>query len=399
MMKRYYLLNNNIETGPYTKEELVSRGLQPTDFVRGENGSTAWSLAEKMPELNVLLTEEKKMSAGAEKPRYKITANHEVVEITRNGINGVVQPANDKMVQKEVKTFPRIPSAAPKQEPQKPIPATAPPPAKKAANTYTYYPKNSIPKRKKQTGSVNKEVFIPLLIIGAVVAGIWFAYNKFGSKNAANTNNNVAEEIAKPEDTLIAKVNVGVLDTATKHGTKPVAVTTKKTKTTDSAQVNKNKIRKDSLQVAAFSTALAKTEDSLRAIDKASASKGETTGLVTQKKPDSISNIDTSSVKQPKTYNTISDYVRIGLNKNQNGVVKDLRVNVLNISDKLLNIVVVEIGYYDANDNYQKGETLQTSKIEPGKLGQVFVPDSEISSRITYKVSLISGDDVYLMAK
>ena len=249
---------------------------------------------------------------------------------------------------------------------------------------------------------MNKEVFIPLLIIGIIGAGIWFAYNKFGDKNAGN---NSTETVVKPTDTaaIIAQTNETPVDTTTiKQVTKPVPE--KKVKKLDSLQLGVIKAKKDSLHAVA----LTKKKDSLSASVKTTTQaestklaqpKEKPAGLLPPKKSDSISATETTAIKKPKLRNTIGDYVKVGLNKNQTGVVKDLKINVRNISDKPLNIAVVEIEYYDANGKYQKGETLQTPGIGPGKVAQIKVPDSENSARIAYRVSLISGDNVYLMAK
>jgi len=47
-MKRYLLLRNNRETGPYSLEQLTAAGLQPLDLVWVEGESTSWSHPHEM---------------------------------------------------------------------------------------------------------------------------------------------------------------------------------------------------------------------------------------------------------------------------------------------------------------------------------------------------------------
>ena len=397
-MMRYFLLKNNLEKGPFTKEELMANGLQATDFVKAETGVGTWSLADRIPELNILLAEEKKKNQATEKPRYKITANHEVVEVKKNEGDTSEWQAANKNLQTEPKAFPRVPSAIPKQDIPKATPVTPQPPVRKPINT-TPYIKKTATKNKKQAGNVNKEVFIPLLLIGVIGAGIWFAYNKFGDKNTGNSS---TEEVVKPVDTIAANMSEMPADTVVNHPVKPVIE--KNVKKFDSLQVTALKTRKDSSSVVAIAKKKDSVHTNVKTIVQAEAAKQEQPkeklkGLLPPKKSDSVSAAETTAVKKPKVRNAISDYVKVGLNKNQTGMVKDLKINVRNISDKPLNIAVVEVEYYDANGKYQKGETFQTPGIGPGKVAQIKVPDSENSARIAYRVSLISGDNVYLMAK
>jgi hypothetical protein len=54
-MKKYLLLRNNQETGPYSIEQLASIGLLPLDLIWIEDDSTAWKYPEEIEELKSLI--------------------------------------------------------------------------------------------------------------------------------------------------------------------------------------------------------------------------------------------------------------------------------------------------------------------------------------------------------
>lgn len=58
-MKKYLLLRDNQESGPFSFDELASMNLKPLDLVWIENESTSWQYASEMEELKSHVTEEK----------------------------------------------------------------------------------------------------------------------------------------------------------------------------------------------------------------------------------------------------------------------------------------------------------------------------------------------------
>src|SRR5215471_885459 len=51
MYMKYLLLRDNKQTGPYSLEELIAKGLKPYDLVWLEGKSAAWRYPSEMPEL------------------------------------------------------------------------------------------------------------------------------------------------------------------------------------------------------------------------------------------------------------------------------------------------------------------------------------------------------------
>ncbi|HEX6333080.1 MAG TPA: hypothetical protein VFZ78_02575, partial [Flavisolibacter sp.] len=56
-MKKFLLLRNNRESGPFTMEELRQQGLQPLDLVWIENVSVLWKYPSEIDELKDLVQE------------------------------------------------------------------------------------------------------------------------------------------------------------------------------------------------------------------------------------------------------------------------------------------------------------------------------------------------------
>lgn len=59
-MKTYMLLRNNIESGPYTKEDLAAMGLHPLDLIWMEGISTSWQYASEIDVLAAYIKKEKR---------------------------------------------------------------------------------------------------------------------------------------------------------------------------------------------------------------------------------------------------------------------------------------------------------------------------------------------------
>ena len=97
---------------------------------------------------------------------------------------------------------------------------------------------------------------------------------------------------------------------------------------------------------------------------------------------------------------SISDFVQVNLPGYGQGPVENYQLSVQNEADFPIDLAVVDIQYFDAGGRYQKGETVYVHNIPASQVIQVQVPDSKISSRISYKVSLISAAEkkLYLIA-
>lgn len=102
--------------------------------------------------------------------------------------------------------------------------------------------------------------------------------------------------------------------------------------------------------------------------------------------PDNNSSETTKSTKVKSGFNYVKvpEYIKMD---NGNGSLR-----IQNISDVDLDLVVVDVLYYDASSHYRKGETLYLHNLRAGKTVTVKTPRDINSSYATSKVSLVSSD-------
>lgn len=405
---QYYLSRNNHVTGPYSKEALLRHGILPTDLIK-EESDAEWRASESFGEF--------KSAISTAKPKYKITADKEVIEVKNNTAKSqeaIEIPANSP--------FKRMPSAVPKKKNADEIPAQEKAETKKdiprntvkpsVANTeqalkyekneYRKVTKTPVTKAQRKDNSTNafKEIFAPLFILGGIGFVVWFGYKKFFS-SPANPSNAVVQAV--PADSLSKRQ----LPPDTVKHTNPVV---KKTVTDSSAYYARRdsirqaeRAKKDSLALIA-GAAKKDSGKSNKAATESAAVKKELAVVPETKKaaatPDIPTTIKPAEKAAPAKKNkSIGDYVALSLNKIPDKEIKGIRLNVKNISSQALNIAVVDVSYLDTNGNVIRGETLQAGNIGAGKSVSVKVPNEKNAANISYKVSLISGDSVYLMGK
>jgi len=83
----------------------------------------------------------------------------------------------------------------------------------------------------------------------------------------------------------------------------------------------------------------------------------------------------------------IEDYVDVESYPVSTGV----QYNISNISDVPLDLVMLDLQYFDSNGRYLKGETLTIKNIEAGGSTKVNAPQNSKAAGIKYKVSMISS--------
>lgn len=91
--------------------------------------------------------------------------------------------------------------------------------------------------------------------------------------------------------------------------------------------------------------------------------------------------------REVKKAESIDDYVDVESFPVSTGV----QYNVSNISDVPLDLVMIDLQYFDANGKYLKGETLTLKDIGAGGSIKVNAPQNAKAAGIKYKVSMISS--------
>lgn len=95
-------------------------------------------------------------------------------------------------------------------------------------------------------------------------------------------------------------------------------------------------------------------------------------------------------VKKPVVRKTSESYVNVPEYTEMNNGSANLKIQ--NISNVNLDLVVVDVQYYDASNHFRKGETLYVHNLRAGKNIVVKTPRDVNSMYATSKVSLVSSD-------
>lgn len=405
---QYYLSRNNQVTGPYSKEALLKHGILPTDLVKEESGAE-WRTSDSFTEL--------KSTTIAAKPKYKITADKEVIEVKNE------TPKNPELSEMPANSpFKRMPSAVPKKkgidenlstqktEGKKEIPRNTVKPVvtniEQAPKTeYKKAVKSPVirPQRKENSTNAFKEIFAPLFILGGIGFAAWFGYKKFFS--SPSDSSNIAVQAVQADS--LSKQQPASIDT-TKH---TEAIVVKKTIIDSSAYyAHRDSIRlaerakKDSLALIANAAKKDSGEINKASTESTTVKKEIAVAPETKKTETASNKAATNKPVEKKSASTrknksIGDYVALSLNKIPDKEIKGIKLNVKNISDQSLNIAIVDVSYLDTDGKVIRGETLQAENIGAGKSVSIKVPNEKKAANISYKVSLISGDSVYLMGK
>lgn len=97
----------------------------------------------------------------------------------------------------------------------------------------------------------------------------------------------------------------------------------------------------------------------------------------------------------------ISDYVSVEEELKQLSSGKEMKLHVKNITDMPVDLVVLDLQYYDSNGKFKKGETLYVNHLSANDAVALRAPTVKNAQRIDYKVSLLSieKNGVYLIAE
>lgn len=402
----YRLLRNNIESGPFSNEEIIKQGLLPSDQLKLE-GEDQWHAP-------TVFSEFKEFTTNFPKPKFKITANKEVIEIKESKDTHINPSGSDKGT--PTAPFKRVPSAVPRnrnaavdevedaaKKPHTSVKASvqhidaAPPLEKKERKV------QAIKKQKKVSdagANFKKEVIIPLSILAVIGVLAFFAYKKFTNPSSLSappvyvandsSNNRIATTgpatIKTPKDKTPKASHL--IDSSKKSGNQDSSLTQ-----IDTAN-----------ELDAVATAKPQLEDSVQNSKKIIVPKEEpsiekTTAQITKREKEVIKPAKAHERKiSAKKGKSINDFVALSLNKVPNKEIRNIKIRIKNISTQTLNIAVVDVKYLDANGNTITGETLEAANIGAGKTATIKVPNNKNAVDISYKVSLISGDSLYLMA-
>lgn len=98
---------------------------------------------------------------------------------------------------------------------------------------------------------------------------------------------------------------------------------------------------------------------------------------------------------------SIDDYVAVEADKPYTQTVQDVKLNVQNVADVPLDLVVIDVEYFDAGNRFKNGQTIRIKNIPAGETVNVNVPDNPNAAKLRYRLALVSADkkNVYIVGE
>jgi hypothetical protein len=97
----------------------------------------------------------------------------------------------------------------------------------------------------------------------------------------------------------------------------------------------------------------------------------------------------------------MEDYVSVEADQPNQQAIQNLALNVENVTDAIVDLVVIDVQYYDQNGKFKTGQTIYVKNIPVNETVRARIPDNANASRIKYRVSLVSVEQkgIYLVAE
>jgi hypothetical protein len=281
---------------------------------------------------------------------------------------------------------------------------------------------------KKSPG--NSSVTAAILITAIIAFGVWlgFEWSGKGGENMEKITNTEAKAV-KPVRNEEVKNDLS----ATKNQTEPETISSskeegnKETQTahaTESARIKATSLQKrladnnsksDNFKTSAVNKTYSKPQQ------KKPVTNDNEIGDSYQLSPVSANNAGNTVSKTDITENTapsvkvkqdpqtaaiakfkkgepkIADYIAVNPYNAGNGNTK---LRVQNVSDIPVDLVMIDLEYYDANGRSQKGETVYVRNIGAGETVTISAPESNAAAKIGFRISMVSSEknNLYLIA-
>ncbi|WP_447641482.1 MULTISPECIES: hypothetical protein [Chitinophagaceae] len=472
-MNFYRVLRDNKELGPFSLEEIKKLGLKSSDLVWIDGQSAAWRFPDEVPGLLVHIESTSKAEGSVQdneqsivnkpKKRYRLTADHRMVEITEEEARSshlprieeqppapknerIAPPVEEKNKQSDFVPFENEPfskRSAPKEN-DFPLEPELDSQAKK--NVHTASDNEPFSKKRTETSleettsfplepeldskpkesqpiedfvdvdsekneDMAKESNAPSNTGAFILAGLLFlvAIGFFGYK-AYKDQDVVAKETAdKSTDSSTVADSLAAANTGNAHNG---FVNSRSMAMNDDTLGQHERLAQRKAQDSIKQVELAKARllarekakrDSIQnALAAQTAVDSPTSPTPTADKP----KITTDTAKENKvnkirTTEDIGKYVRVGVvqPKSQTNGVAGVKLVVHNINNKNLAKVHINVLYFDNNGNVIKKSDIIAPNITVGNSVTVPVTDNSSAAYVSYKVTGILGDHVNLQAK
>lgn len=452
-MNAYRLLRNNTETGPYNTEQLIAMGLKAYDLVWVDGKSAAWRYPSELPELQAFapaveeqpfdrfFRRDKKVDKAA-KPRFRVKADWRKIDdnITdsRTALSTVPAekaPVLPENVKSAGNSDPFRDNTIRWQHPSS-VSERKPDDKEKAALQTKYseslddikekYAKTILRQRSFGFKSGFARYALLIGLFPAMAAGIWIG-SSWNNQQKLETVNTAATSAPAPEVIPAAPAQ------------QPVEPAMQEATEQQAAPPSSEEVDDKKLYIQASAKPVTKAAAGIKNVPATVAAhlaKNAKPGIVTGKQPNiaaaSVNTIPVTqtvyktsvapakkaevlqpvtsstgaqayeSVPPPVAKNKIMDYVSV--NDEFEEVDENNRKILLHVHNKSsipVDLVVLDLQYYDSNGKFKKGETLYVNNLSANDEVALQAPAAKNNLRVNYKVSLLSIEKkgVYLIAE
>lgn len=402
-MKKFLLLRNNKQSGPYSTEELQQMGLKPYDLIWVEGKSAAWRYPGEVDDLKSFAP------AVEEQPYDRFYKKHTEAENKEKSSTPVqapsaTQPAQQQPVEKPARkkeykrVFVTLPSNGTTQRPAaEPAKATQyqPPvqeikqeqPAQELYEQKVYSQPQTAketkadiyyPKKRRFSGVPLTAMVIGMLAMAAL--GIIIGMSLDGNRpfSLIKKVDRVSPEVSKQQEATVPtdprKTDAASTDQAAAQVLADTAALKGHQKPLAKPAAKKNIVAPD--------TNLQNVAANYPVHEK----------LETAKE-------DETPVKKDPPKPAMPDFEKLVSVSNNNfevgpfGGISKLELTVNNSSDYNLNLVVVQLDYIKANKEVYKTENLYFRDVAANSTATLDAPKSSRGNKINYKVTLINSKD------
>ena len=463
-MKKYRLLRNNKETGPFAAEELIQSGFKKYDLVWAEGKSAAWRYPGELDEFKQYapVIEEQPFDRFYKKtPSFTSVKKEDSANITELTPPVITEPVKKEKPRIRIKADSHkietnitvIEIQQPNATPKKEQPAVTNTPEwkemwldweqeKKAVKGFASQKKDTpvlqtkfsqslddikeryvetvLKTSGKKTSAGRSNNFITAAVLIAVIlgTGIWMGVKWSSSPNIADkiqkpgTEQPLNNTKPSPEEPLNNNIvaapvnnNEPVPDNSSAKEPSVIVVAknpvlTKNTTNTVIKQPVENKINsaKEPAKPSAIKPTGVAKDNSYKPSGINTSDKANTTqkNVAAPAETEQVSDIFRRSDKEPK----IKDYITVDTYAPSQTEATGVKYRVQNVSNIPVDLVMIDLQYFDAAGRYVKGETVYVRNVQPEQTVTVQAPDNNKAASIKYKISMVSSEksNLYLIA-
>lgn len=108
----------------------------------------------------------------------------------------------------------------------------------------------------------------------------------------------------------------------------------------------------------------------------------------------------TAIAKYKKSEPKITDYINVDTYTPSGNTAVGVKLRIQNVSDIPVDLVMLDLQYYDTNGRFEKGETVYVRNIGAGSTITIPAPDYDKAAKVDYKISMVSSEknNLYLIA-